>query len=126
MLTIAIEWKDPVLATAWVDALIARVNTFVNEATVREAEQNLKFLDQQAKTTSVVELQKTIFSMMEGEIKRVMVARYPETAPLRVVDPAVVPERSVRPKRALIVILGILAGGLLGGMIVLARSAMRG
>jgi uncharacterized protein involved in exopolysaccharide biosynthesis len=126
MLTIAIEWKDPVLATAWVDALIARVNTFVNEATVREAEQNLKFLDQQAKTTSVVELQKTIFSMMEGEIKRVMVARNPETAPLRVVDPAVVPERSVRPKRALIVILGILAGGLLGGMIVLARSAMRG
>jgi uncharacterized protein involved in exopolysaccharide biosynthesis len=125
IVTIAIEWKDPVLAAAWVDAMIVRVNTFVNEATVREAEQNLKFLDQQAQTTSVVELQKTIFSMMEGEIKRLMIARNPETAPLRVIDPAVVPERRIRPNRALIGILGILAGGLLGGAIVLARSAMR-
>jgi uncharacterized protein involved in exopolysaccharide biosynthesis len=125
IVTIAIEWKDPVLAAAWVDALIMRVNTFVNKAIIGEAEQNLKFLEQQAQTTSVVELRKTIFSMMEGEIKRLMVARNPETAPLRVIDPAVAPERSVRPQRALIVILGILAGGLLGGVIVLARSAMR-
>jgi uncharacterized protein involved in exopolysaccharide biosynthesis len=126
IVTIAIEWEDPILAAAWVGALIVRVNTFVNEATIREAEQNLKFLDQQAQTTSVVELQKTIFSMMEGEIKRLMVARNPETAPLRVIDPAVVSERRIRPRRAMIGILGILSGGLLGGVIVLARSAMRG
>jgi len=125
IVTIGIEWKDPALAAAWVKALIVRVNTFVNEATVREAEQNLKFLDRQAQATTMVELRKTIFSMMEGEIKRLMVARNPETAPLRVIDPAFVPERRVRPKRALITILGTLAGGLLGGMIVLARSAMR-
>jgi uncharacterized protein involved in exopolysaccharide biosynthesis len=125
IVTIAIQWEDPALAAAWVEALIVRVNTFVNEATVREAEQNLEFLNQQAQTTSVVELQKTIFSMMESEIKRLMVARNPETAPLRVIDPAVVPERPVRPQRALIVIVGVLSGGLLGGAIVLARSALR-
>jgi uncharacterized protein involved in exopolysaccharide biosynthesis len=125
IVTIAVEWRDPHLAAAWVESLIARVNTFVNDTTVREAEQNLKFLDQQAQTASVVELRKTIFSMMESEIKRLMVARNSETAPLRVVDPAVVPERSIRPKRGLIVILGILSGGLLGGMIVLTRSALR-
>jgi uncharacterized protein involved in exopolysaccharide biosynthesis len=125
IVTIAIEWKDPALSAAWVKALIGRVNTYVNEATVREAEQNLKFLDQQAQTSSMVELNKTIFSMMEGEIKRLMVARNPEAAPLRVIDPAVVPERRVRPKRALIGIMGILSGGLLGVMIVLTRYAMR-
>jgi uncharacterized protein involved in exopolysaccharide biosynthesis len=125
ILTISMEWRDPALTVAWIDDLIVRVNTFVNQATVREAEQNLKFLDQQTKTTSVVELQKTIFSMMEGEIKRLMVARNPETAPLRVIDPAVLPEQSVRPKRMLIVILGILGGALLGGLIVVVRSAMR-
>jgi uncharacterized protein involved in exopolysaccharide biosynthesis len=70
-------------------------------------------------------VQKSIFSMMEGEIKRLMVARNPETVPLRVIDPAVVPERKVRPNRAVIVTLGIIAGGLLGGLIVLGRSAMR-
>lgn len=125
IVTIAIEWEDPVLAATWAEELILRVNTFVNEATVREAEQNLKFLDQQAQTTSVVELQKTIFTMMEGEIKRLMIARNPETAPLRVIDPAVVPERRVRPRRTLIGIFGILSGGFLGMAIVLARSAMR-
>lgn len=125
IVTIAMEWKDPVLAAAWVDTLIKRVNTFVNDATIREAEQNLKFLDQQAQSTSVVELQKTIFSMMEGEIKRMMVARNPETAPLRVIDPPVVPERRARPRRAMIGILGILCGGLLGGLIVLGRSTMK-
>jgi uncharacterized protein involved in exopolysaccharide biosynthesis len=121
---IAVEWKDPVLATAWVDSLILRVNTFVNEATIRESERNLKFLDQQAKSTSVLELQKTIFAMMEAEIKRLMVARNPDTAPLRVLDPAVVSERHIRPKRALIIILGFIAGVMLGATIVLVRSAL--
>ncbi len=125
ILTISIEGRDPALTAAWVKKLIVRVNTFVNDATIREAEQNLTFLDQQTKTASVVELQKTIFSMMEGEIKRLMVARNPETAPLRVIDPALVPEQSVRPKRVLTVVLGILAGVLLGGVIVLIRSAMK-
>lgn len=126
ILKIAVEWKDPVLATTWVRNLITRVNGFVNDATVRESEQNLKFLDEQSKNTSMVELQKTIFSMMEGEIKRLMIARNPETAPLRVIDPPVVPERRVSPKRPLILALGILAGAFLGAVIVLARSAMRG
>lgn len=125
IVTVAIEWKDPALAAAWVKSLIVRVNTFVNDATIREAEQNLKFLDKQAQATPMVEMQKTIFSMMEGEIKRLMVARNPETAPLRVIDPAVVPERRVRPQRTLIAIMGTFAGGLLGGMIVLARFALR-
>jgi uncharacterized protein involved in exopolysaccharide biosynthesis len=126
IVTIGIEWEDPILAAAWVDALILRVNTFVTEATIREAEQNLEFLDQQAHATSVVELQRTIFSMMEGEIQRLMIARNPETAPLRVIDPAVVPERRVRPGRTFIGIIGILSGGLLGTLIVLARSVLRG
>lgn len=125
IVTVAIEWKDPALAADWVKALIARVNTFVNGATIREAEQNLAFLDRQAQTTTVVELRKAIFSMMESEIKRLMVARNPETAPLRVIDPAVVPEQRIRPRRTLIVILGILAGGLLGGAIVLIRHALK-
>ncbi|MBV6422336.1 MAG: hypothetical protein NAOJABEB_00114 [Steroidobacteraceae bacterium] len=125
IVTIAIEWKDPTLAAKWVKTLIARVNSFVNAATVREAEQNLTFLNRQAQATNMVELQKAIFSMMESEIKRLMVARNPETAPLRVIDPAVVPEERIRPKRILIAILGILAGALLGGVIVLAQFAMK-
>lgn len=125
IVTVAAEWKDPALAAGWVQKLIVRVNSFVNDATIREAEQNLGFLDQQAKTTSMVELQKTIFAMMEGEIKRLMIARNPETAPLRVIDPPVISERRIRPKRAMICIVGTLAGGLLGVVIVLARSAMR-
>jgi uncharacterized protein involved in exopolysaccharide biosynthesis len=125
IVTIGMEWKDPALTAAWVKALILRVNTFVNESTIREAELNLKFLDQQTQTTSMVELQKTIFSMMESEIKRLMVARNPETAPLRVIDPPVVPERRIRPKRPLIALLGFLAGGLLGSVIVVLRSPAR-
>ena len=125
VVTIGIEWNDPVLAASWVETLVPRVNTFVNDATVREAEQNLKFLDRQAQTTSVVELQKTIFSMMESEIKRLMVARNPETAPLRVIDPPFVPEQRVRPRRSLIGIMGILSGGLFGSLIILARSILR-
>lgn len=124
IVTVAIEWEDPALSAAWVKSLIGRVNAFVNEATIREAEQNLEFLDQQAQTTSVVELEKTIFSMMEGEISRLMIARNPETAPLRIIDPAVASERPVHPRRVMIVLLGILSGALLGGLIVLARSAM--
>jgi uncharacterized protein involved in exopolysaccharide biosynthesis len=125
ILTVSVEWSDPALAAAWVKALIARVNNFVNDATIREAELNLKFLDDQGKNTSVVELQKTIFAMMESEIKRLMLARNPETAPLRIIDPPLVSERRVSPQRGLILALGIFAGGLLGVFIVWARSAIR-
>ncbi|MGK4475399.1 GNVR domain-containing protein [Aeromonas molluscorum] len=43
----------------------------------------------------------------------------------KVLDPAVIAEEKIKPKRALIVVLGALLGGMLGVMIVLIRFAFR-
>lgn len=121
IVTVAIQWKDPALAASWTKILVERVNAFVNDAAIREAEQNLKFLEEQARTTTTVELQKTIYAMMETEVKKLMIARNRETAPLRVIDPAMVPERRTKPRRSVIVILGTIFGGFFGVFAVLMR-----
>ncbi|MDP5344245.1 MAG: hypothetical protein NWR98_06620, partial [Litorivicinaceae bacterium] len=43
----------------------------------------------------------------------------------RVIDPPIVPELKSRPKRSLIVVIATLAGGMVGVLFVLIRSAIR-
>ncbi len=66
-------------------------------------------------------MQSTFYKLIEEQTKSLMLAEVQEEFVFRVIDPAVVPELKDSPKRALICILGMLFGGLLGSAIVLAR-----
>lgn len=119
LVTVAIEWKDPQQATDWVTDLVARADAHLRRSAIEESEKNLAYLETQAKGTNVIEIRQALFRLAETEIKKLMLAKGSGEYVIKTVDPARVPERKIRPKRALIAAAGTLVGGMLGVFLVL-------
>jgi len=122
LVTLSVEWKDPEKAAQWVDLLIKRLNETTRQEAIAQAEKSIRFLEQEVRRTSNADIQTALYSLIESQMKKAMLANVNEEYSFRVIDPAVVPERRSSPKRALIVILGLFAGLALGIFIALFRQ----
>ncbi len=120
LITLTIEWTDPELAAKWAGELVKRANEVLRAKAIAESQTNLSYLNEQLTKTSVVELQRSIYSLIESEIKQVMIANGSDEYAFKVVDPARVPEQRISPKRALITGVGVFAGLMIGFVLALA------
>lgn len=125
LVVVAVEWKDPQQATDWVTDIVARTNDRLRHVAITESEKNLAYLDEQAKKTNVVEIQQSLYRLAETEIKKLMLARGSGEYVFKTVDPARVPERKIKPKRAIIAVIGTLLGGFFGVFLVLVLPDKR-
>ncbi len=125
LITLSIEWEDPQLAARWANIMVARLNQHEQQAAISEAEKSLTYLKDQLAKTSVLEMQQSIYRLIEAQTKNIMLASARDQYALSVIDPAVVPETKSKPKRKLIVVIGFAAGLFLAVMIALLVSAIR-
>ncbi|HGS4502153.1 TPA: Wzz/FepE/Etk N-terminal domain-containing protein [Vibrio parahaemolyticus] len=123
--TVSVKHYSPYVAQQWVSWLIEDINKVMRERTIAETSQNLTYLNAQLQKTAVADMQSTFYKLIEEQTKSLMLAEVQDEFIFKVVDPAVVPELKDGPRRALICVLGILLGGMLGGAIVLIRFALR-
>ena len=121
ILTVAIEWHNPVQAAEWVNKLIAAINQELRTRDVQEANNAIAFLQQQLQNTQLVDMQRVFYQLIESQTRITMLADVRNEYVLRVIDPAVAPDERSAPRRLLIVIIGIMAGGMLGLLIVYTR-----
>jgi uncharacterized protein involved in exopolysaccharide biosynthesis len=122
LVTISITWKDPQLAKQWVYGLIEGANDLLRKQAIEKSTLNLEYLQKAAEKTSIMEVRTTIYKLMESEIKKQMIASGDKNYAFRVVDPAVVPERKVFPKRSLFLIFGALIGALVSSAFIAVKS----
>jgi uncharacterized protein involved in exopolysaccharide biosynthesis len=125
LVTLAIEWTDPELAAEWADTLVRRLNIKLRERALREAEANVAFLQSELVRTTVIALQQSMGRLLEAELQKLMLARGNEEFAFRVIDSATAPKQRVRPKRALIAILGTILGGMLAISLVFLAHTLR-
>ncbi|EGQ8469065.1 lipopolysaccharide biosynthesis protein [Vibrio alginolyticus] len=123
--TVSVKHYSPYVAQQWVNWLVEDINKVMRERTIAETSQNLAYLNTQLQKTAVADMQSTFYKLIEEQTKSLMLAEVQEEFVFKIVDPAVVPELKDSPKRALICILGILLGGMLGVAIVIVRFAFR-
>jgi uncharacterized protein involved in exopolysaccharide biosynthesis len=109
MVVLKITWKDPKQAAKWANDLVTMTNSYLRDKAIQEAERNIAYLNEQAAKATVVEARKSIYSLLETEINKEMLARGRAEYALKVVDPAFVPEK---PSSAGPVLLGLLGFGL--------------
>lgn len=114
LVTMTITWRDPQLCAAWAKELVARTNSYLRAKAIAQSNKNIAYLNDQLSKTSVVDLQKAIYTLVEAEIKKIMVANGSDEYAFRVIDPARVPEEPSGPKRFLLIIGGLLGGFALG------------
>lgn len=123
LVELTIEWRDRERVEEWANALVERVNRIMRERAIAEAERGIKYLNEQLEQTDVIELRLAIFRLIESNIQTVMLAKVRDDYAFRVIDPAVTPEvgRFVRPKRLLLLAVGVVFGAFLCIFAVLLR-----
>lgn len=114
--TIAVIWRDRVQAADWATALVEALNEHKRRKDTREAKQAIEYLRRELERTSNVEMQQSIYSLIESQMQVEMLAAVREDYALRVIGPAVVPDpdQYEYPRRGVLIFFGIVAGLALG------------
>lgn len=123
--TITITWSDPKLAAKWANDLVARTNDHLRAKAIHDSEANLAYLNEQTLKTNEVAIRQGIYNLIQGEINKVMMAKGSEEYALRVVDPAIAPEKRFSPQRTNWVLFGLLSGLIVSIIVVVYGPSAR-
>lgn len=124
LVNLTIRWRDPNQAAQWANGLVRMTNDYLRQRAIDESERNIAYLNQEVTRTNIDEVKNAIYALMEAEIKKEMVARGREEFALRVIDPAVTPEKRVFPQRTLWALGGLLGGLFLGLLAAVLRETV--
>lgn len=113
-ITVAVDWTDAVTAARWANDFVALANEIVRTRAMDESKRNITYLNEQITKTNVVEIQRVMYNLIETETKTLMLANGRAEYAFSVVDPAVPPEIRIRPRRTVMVLLGVVLGLFLG------------
>ncbi|MFT5813060.1 MAG: LPS O-antigen subunit length determinant protein (WzzB/FepE family) [Psychroserpens sp.] len=125
LVTLSVEHVSPELAYRWTRLLIDDLNDFMRTKDTLEANNSISFLEQQITQISVAGIQKVIYGLIEEQLKTKMLAQVREEYVFSYVDPPVIPEQKIKPRRAVICIIGTFAGGLFGCITVIYAGLFR-
>jgi uncharacterized protein involved in exopolysaccharide biosynthesis len=125
LVRLSIEWKDPDLAADWANSLVNRLNKKMRERALAEAERNVEYLRNEMRTNDILQMEQSIARLLESELQKLMLARGSEEFSYKVLDPALTPIEPIRPRRLLAVLLGAIAGLMIGSIAVLMLDRYR-
>jgi uncharacterized protein involved in exopolysaccharide biosynthesis len=125
IIRVSINWHNPQEAAQWVNQLVQELNQEIRSHDVLEANNAILFLRSQLESTQLVDMQRVFFQLIESQTRITMLADVRDEYVFRVIDPAVVPDQKSEPRRALICIIGTMAGGMLSLMLVFIRRLWR-
>ncbi|MDC1208354.1 Wzz/FepE/Etk N-terminal domain-containing protein [Litorivicinus sp.] len=125
LIVVSFEHQSPLLGFDILRRIIKRLDDYARKKDKTKSEQSIKYLENKLSETRLVEVERALYQMIESQTKTLMLAEVNADYVFQVIDPPQVPERQVSPKRAHIVILSTLVGGMIGVLIVLISSAVR-
>ncbi len=125
MLTISIKNLSPKAARDWATLLVADINEHMRKEDVGTSEARIAYLEGKLEETSIAGMQQVFYQLIESETRTVMLANAQPEYVFKTVDPAVAPQEKSEPKRALIVVLAVMLGGMLGIFFVFVRAFIK-
>lgn len=121
MITLAIEYYSPEVATQWLVWLVDDINSTMREQDKLEAQNSIDYLSKKLQETQLADMQTVFYQLIEEQTKTIMLAEVSQEYVLKTIDPANAPEEKAKPKRGVIVVFGTILGGVLSVLIVLIR-----
>jgi uncharacterized protein involved in exopolysaccharide biosynthesis len=116
LITLRVDWKDPVVAADWANRLPERLNTEMRDRARTQAADSLGYLQKEYADTADVPTREAISRLIEGQIKRKMLADVTTEFSLHFVDRATPADRDepVRPVKIIYVAFGLFFGAGVG------------
>jgi len=124
LVTMKIKWKEPRLAAKWANDLVKTTNEYLRSKAIRESERNIAYLTEQGAKTTIVEARQAIYSLLQEEIDKEMIALGREEFALRVIDPAFPPEKPSSFGTVTLTILGFVFGATISIIVVFGRRVL--
>jgi hypothetical protein len=121
MVNISVEHYSPYIAKQWVDWLVEDINLNMKLRDKEEAQKSITYLKSQIEEITIFEHKTLLYQLVEEQTKTLMFAEVRDEYVFKTIDPALVSELKSGPKRALIVVLGVILAGMLSVLIVLIR-----
>lgn len=121
LITIEVEFFSPTLSKAWLILLVKDINEFIRTQEKEETQASIKYLENELENIQVKNMETVFYQLIEEQTKTMMLAQVKKEYVFKTIDPAQVPDKKSGPKRALIVILGMLIGGFLSLLIILVH-----
>ena len=120
---VTITWSNPTLAANWANGIVALTNQYLRNKAIREDDIDIAYLKNQADKTTMVEVKRAIFDLIQQEIRSAMIANGEKQYALKVIDPAFAPEKPSSPLPLLWTSIGFLVGlfGSMGYVVIKAR-----
>lgn len=127
LVTLEIEWKDPVLAAEWANELVERLNAEMRARAIERTNASVGYLQKELEATTAVDTRASINRLMESQLNQRMFANVTKEYAFRVVDRALPPDLQdkVWPRRGLMLILGGIVGFVVGAGAVFTAHALR-
>jgi len=125
LVRLSIDWTDPDLATLWVMKLVSRINKHSREQAISQSGKKLKYLELELSRTQIEENRQALFELISAEQKQAMLANTQQDFVFRVIDSASAPDKKLKPKRAIIVIVATFVVGFLCIIFVLIQEGLR-
>lgn len=121
MINISVKHFSPNIAKSWLTLIIAEINDYMRIMDKSEAQNSIDFLTRKLEQTQLSGMQTVFYQLIEEQTKTMMLTEVTPEYVLKTIDPPNVPDQKDGPKRALIVVLGTMLGGILSVLIVLVR-----
>ncbi|MFT5815422.1 MAG: hypothetical protein ACI9VT_003195 [Psychroserpens sp.] len=124
LVTLSIKHYSPYVAKDIVEKLVLAINEKLKNDDIRESNKSIEYLQDALNKSPIADMQKVFYQLIEQQEQTKMLASVRDQYALKIINPAVVEEKKDSPKRALVVILAVMFGGMLSAAIVLIRSFM--
>ena len=110
LITLSLSWTNPEVLAGWTNDLVKELNERLRQKAITVSKKKVGYLEQELAKTTLKDMRNVLYSLLESEKQKAMLANVNEDFALEVIDPAVTPIFRVKPNRKLIVILGGICG----------------
>ncbi|MEP4486528.1 MAG: Wzz/FepE/Etk N-terminal domain-containing protein [Halioglobus sp.] len=110
IVSVGMQWPDAVVARDWTNDYITAFNEYIRTRTLREVESKLEYLNSELRRSDVLEIQQSLYRLIEAQTAIAMLANAREEYALEIIDPAARAYKSFNMSRKARVILAAIAG----------------
>tara|TARA_R110002096_G_scaffold432240_1_gene648642 strand:- start:55871 stop:56812 length:942 start_codon:yes stop_codon:yes gene_type:complete len=122
---ISINFPVPELAQTWATWLVEDINQYTRNKDINQSNASIEYLQKQLDRTQIADIRTIFYSLIKQETQKILLAETREEYIFETIDPPVKPEIKTAPKRALIVIISTMLGGLFSLFAVLVRHVSK-
>ena len=86
------------------------INSHAKDRAILEARDSISFLEKELEQTSIVNSQTMLYSMIEQQMQKIMMANIRDEFVFKIIDPAVVPKHAETKSVLMVVFIGLILG----------------